>query len=125
MVANTLLSLGFGRGPAPFETDPHLDLIRKYLEEKPPALPDPDDPDSAENRDVHQILSARELMSSSVAQFDSPLSLQALVRNAVRHVLGGVRFGSRAQQLQLPSALIAFVVLRAPPDAMRALDSTD
>ncbi len=39
-----------------------------------------------------------------------PLSLKELVRNSLRHSIGGVRFGERARLLPLPGALLAFTI---------------
>ena len=54
----------------------------------------------------------RKLLCRTVEQFDSgPQTLRELARNAVRHVLGGVRFRSRALRLPLPATLVGDVTL--------------
>ena len=43
----------------------------------------------------------------------SPLTLQELGRNAVRVTVGGTHFAARVRALQLPAALLDFIILTA------------
>ena len=56
----------------------------------------------------------REILSETVAQFDSLLSLRELARNAIRHVLGGLHFRTRVALLPLPTPLKEQVTVTGP-----------
>jgi len=120
-VSSQLMSLGFGRGPARYETDPHLQIIRNYIMRNPrPELSEQEEQMLSADRicfsesDRCLQFSIHVLLSETVAQFDqSPLSLREQSRNAVRHVVGGTRFRTRAALLPLPVALREFVVVPA------------
>ena len=45
-----------------------------------------------------------------------PLTLRELARNRIRHVIGGLRFRTRANSLTLPKPLIEFIILRSFAD---------
>ena len=119
-----LVSLGFGRGPPEFETDPGLIVERESLELGFAGM------NVAERRfsfNTGKISTAielwlnysrgaerrhvKELLMKIVASFsDSPLSLRELARNRIRYAIGGVRFKVQISTLPLPQALKSFVL---------------
>ncbi len=122
MLCALLLSLGLGRGPAPFETDRRLQAIRDFLAKPLSSIRNPRFFDPPADWEAG-LLRARALLAETVAQFDqSPLSLREQSRNAVSHALGGVRFQSRALHLPLPTSLEQFVIV--PASRTRALFPT-
>jgi len=95
----TLISLGFGRGPAEFESDRHLMQEREYY------------------RNARSYFTKNPIRIQMVLNiidfFDSyRYSLKERCRNTLRLSIGGIKFKERVHRLPLPIMLKNFLILQ-------------
>ena len=118
-----LLSLGFGRGPPEFETDPELIIEKECIELGFAGMSWEQSQLSFKTGKISKATEEwlnnsqgterrhlTELLKEIVARFESPLSLRELARNRIRYAIGGVRFKVQVSTLHLPEALKSFVI---------------